>query len=472
MSRSIHTTRRTLARIRKQDFSDKAAKAEAIDEGRQQIWKKRRIKRQVTNERKRKAAPLAGTAVETIPIEVLDESPYVHHAASPGDIRAILTALPEAATEGISRIQLLLGVEDMEESARDSYADRDPFTGRLSYTVFPGVYAGDWLGSYSPKTGRICIHAYVFDESRLPLPRPLCEVYLRLHALKTLVHEVAHHHDRIRRVSRGRWLSDREENFEAYAEKMEYEWTNEIVIPYLKRAYPKETKALRKWVAHRGGLMVPLEFFAGDCRKTQRNGFIRLVFSTSSGFESWVEEWSTCPSLTASRLAFAWELHYADLYNECLTVVENILAKEPNHVAALTCMADTLVHLERLNDASRYAERAVSLDPRNRDAWETQNDVFADRGDWQGALAHCNSWEALGKLPLKDRREIFIRRAIAYCALGNDTEMEKHLRLYVTLSRPPDDETANRRLYYAARRAHRRAGKPLPDSWKALRPRY
>ena len=189
MARSIHTTRRTLAELRRQKFSSPEEKLIALTEAQEALGQKRRIKKHVSKERHQGEPPLAGTAIETIPLEVIDESPFVHHGASAADIRAILAALPAAATEGIARVQLCLGKQYMDDWPGDFGEDRDPFTGRLSYEVFSRVFGGQILGTYSADAGLISVYAFAYDPMCLPLPRALCEFYLRLHALKTFVHE-------------------------------------------------------------------------------------------------------------------------------------------------------------------------------------------------------------------------------------------------------------------------------------------
>lgn len=464
MSRSIHTTRRTFKKLLKKKFSSVEAKLEALKDARRQLRRKRFIKHQVLDERRRPAPPLAGTPICTIPIEIMDTGPFVHHAASPDDIRTVLSALPSTATEGIARLHLHLGKEYMDECGDEEESRRDPFTGRLSFELFPGVYGGDVLGTYSPQRGQISVYAYVYDAARLPLPRPLCEVYLRLHALKTLVHEVAHHHDDIRRVRRGRWLADRKANFEWYAEKMEHQWTQEVVLPYLQRAYPKETQALRRWVAHRGGLMLPLEFFAGDTRRTERNGLERLTFATSSAFENWVKSLPRFASLTESRLAFAWELHYADSYEPCLTILDRILAANPSDIPTLICKADTLVHLERMDEALACAETVLRLTPGQADAWEARGDVFEHRQDWHGLLNNCARWEATGKMRRPARRAMLLHRAIAHCGLDRASDMEATLLSHLAVSYYRSEETAKRRSLLIRKSVYRRAGKPMPTA--------
>ena len=104
-------------------------------------------------------------------------------------------------------------------------------------------------------------------------------------------------------------MADRKENVEWYAEKMEHEWTRQFVLPYLEKAYASEMKELLDFVELRGGVRLPLGFFASDSRSTLRNGLIRFAFTTFGAFEFWVEKLPQCESLGGSRLAFAWELH-------------------------------------------------------------------------------------------------------------------------------------------------------------------
>ena len=462
MSRSIHATRRTLREEAKRIAENRTSLAEvqsALQKSRERLRRKRLIKRQVLSERRREFPALPNTPVSSIPIEVLDAGDFVHHPASPEDIRGVLAALPGAATQGMTRIQLSLGKEYMEERWAGSGAEPDPFTGRLSSEVFPGVFGGAALGSYYPERGSVWIFAYVYDPSRLPLPHTLCEFYLRLHALKTLVHEVAHHHDETNRVRRGRWLADRQAKLEWYAEKMEYEWTREVVLPYLESAYPNDTRRLRKWVAHRGGILLPLEFFAGDNRRTERNGLQRLVLSTSGAFENWVEELSECRSLSECRLAFARELHYSDAYPECLVVLDRILTTEPDWVPGLTCKADTLVHSERLDEALAVVEHAIRLEPSSPEAWGTRGDIFESRSDWSGLLSNCDAWEASGKPSKTAQREIQMQRAVAHCGLGNDSAMESSLHAHLATFRFRSQEAAKRKASLAQRSVLRRAGR-------------
>jgi tetratricopeptide (TPR) repeat protein len=465
MSRSIHTTRRSIKKIFKGEFPNREERKKALDKAIEELTRKRWIKRQVKKERNSPPAPQAAPPALAIPINIQDQGPFIHYSASIEDIQTILKALPIAAVEGISKIQLRLAKQYLEER-EDKEEGCDPYTGRRSVEIIPGIYSGEVLGTYYFKTRTINLHAEVYDPAHVPLPLPICQLFLRLRALNTFVHEVAHHHDMNCRVARGRWLADRKENVEAYAEKMEYAWARNIVIPYLQRQYPNEVRAFRKWVAHRGGIMMPLEFFAGDPRTTHRNGSFRLIWSGSDAFESWMKELPKCKSLAESRLAFAWELHYSDAYEECLQVLNRILDAEPEHLETLTLKADTLVHLERDDEAFTIAESVLGRDATISDAWETRADVLQHRKEWHQLLENCQQWEKNVKLSKYTKRILYRYRATALCALDRESEMEEAIKvIFVNIVRPHPKREA-----FIRRNIFRNAGKPLPDDPLAQRP--
>lgn len=453
MSRSIHTTRKAVAQIEASKCASPEQKAQKFEAAAGKLQRKRRIKRQVAQERTRLAPPLAGSDCDTIPIEEHNSGAYVHHSASVNDLRAVLRLLPAAATEGIRSIKMILGKEYMEEQYSEEHDDRDPFTGRLSYEILPGVYGAVSLGTYAPGRGQITLHAHVYDRAKLPLEPRICELYLRLRTLTTFAHEVAHHHDEICRVSRGRWLADRFENFESYAEKMQYEWTQKIVIPYLEKAYAVDVKALLDFVEDKGGLRLPLGFFAGDSRNTLRNGLVRVAFSTSGAFENWVDELPRCTDLAASRVAFAWELHFADQYLECLEIVERVLADNPALHNALICKGDTLVHLERYDEALMIAEKVLVEDATQAEAWRIRGDVFQARRNWTALLENCDRWLATTAQDSESRLDAYQHRAVAYCGLDNIDKMETWIEAWANFGQ------RKRKTEYIRKAVYRRAGK-------------
>ncbi len=82
-----------------------------------------------------------------------------------------------------------------------------------------------------------------------------------------------------------------------------------------------------------------------------------------------------------------------------------------------------------------------------------------------GLLANCSEWEANVAADDFHRRWIPFYRAVAFCALDNETEMEKALESYLGVAKvkPGNDETALRQRRSARSAVFRRAGRPPPD---------
>lgn len=365
MSRSIHTTHRTLQDLRQQDFSSPRVRSKKIRKARQDLRRKRQIKNQILAERRKSLEPGRPVNATEIPIEVLDVHERIHFPASEEDIRTVLQRLPSSATDGIHSIRLELGKEEMQEHFKGADHTPDPWFARLSHEFLPGIHGGAFWGTYNPANGDISLYAYVYDPAALPMPRSLCELYLRLHLLSTLVHEVAHHHDMTQRIARGRWLSDRKGNDEHYAEKAEYRWTQEIVLPYLAETYPREVRALSLWVARKGGWKPPLSFFAGDGRRTRRDGHQAWSYPSSHAFESWLRQLGQCTTPLAARTAFAWELRNTDLPLQGLGILDRVLKHLPTDCTALVHRAHILSEQERSEEAFETARRAVEHHPKN-----------------------------------------------------------------------------------------------------------
>ena len=437
MSRSIHATRQTLAKARRQNYADPSLKAATVRRERLALNQKRRIKRQMrrasADARQTTAADpvLDGTPVDvaTIAIETAVEGDprFVHPAASPEDLRALLAALPPGTADGLSRITSTLGKRYIAGSDNEEWLQPDPLTGRIGSELFRGVYDGAILGVYLAWSAGIRLHAYVYDPKKLPLPRPWCELYLRLQALVTFVHELAHHFDYTRRVARGRWLARGKQCVEQYAEAREYAWGREYVVPLLRRLYPEEARGLEEWIAHHGGLQVPLEWLV----PAPVNGTVERQaappFDLRTAFESWLDDVETPGSdLFVSRHNFAWALHYADQYTPCLQAIDRLLADFSPTAELWSFRADTLVHLERWDEATTAARHALDLDPLWLDAWEQLGWVAANLQDWPELLANTRHRLSLIN-SVQNRAEWFItlfHRAIALCGLGEFARME------------------------------------------------
>lgn len=209
-----------------------------------------------------------------------------------------------------------------------------------------------------------------------------------------------------------------------------------------------------------GGLRLPLEFFVGDPRTTTRDGLTRLSCDGRTAFEGWVEELPKCADITASWLAFAWELHFADQYDSCMHVIGKILAKAPLHPEARECQADTLVHLEQLDEAWALASQLLHENGANSNAWRILARVHKARKEWLELLGVCDRWQSIED---SNNHSLNLYRTVAFCALGRDAEMEAELDRF--LSRFGDQpEDAQRKRGNARRRlVFHHAGRTLEE---------
>jgi hypothetical protein len=196
------------------------------------LARKRRVKELILAERQRPRVALPPVSDDAVPIEVIDHGRFTHYAASAADLRQVIDRLPPGCVDGLSRIDLRLGPPDDPDA--DDERVMDPFLGRFRHELMPGVFSGRVLGCYSSDAARVQLHAYVYDPA-VP-DRVIVELYLRLKMLATFVHELGHHHDFSRRVARGRWRADDDEEVEIHAEAIEHAWTRDYVVPYLEPA--------------------------------------------------------------------------------------------------------------------------------------------------------------------------------------------------------------------------------------------
>jgi hypothetical protein len=91
---------------------------------------KRRIKRQVVTERHQFRYDAPPVPVDAIPIRVLDANDWVHHPATPDDIRAVLRLLPVGMVDGLSLIEMRLGRSESYASIAPARCDMGNGNGR------------------------------------------------------------------------------------------------------------------------------------------------------------------------------------------------------------------------------------------------------------------------------------------------------------------------------------------------------
>src|SRR5213594_2578694 len=234
MARSKHTTRRDVVDESRRNYRDRGVKRKHLEEAKQEIREKRTIKRQVREERRRAPRkPPAPVDVATIPIRVTDHGPFVHYPATAEELREVLRRLPDGSADGLEGIELTLGLEIQRELVAAKGIDAgkaDPHVGRLGCLLLPGIYAGYVGGVYFKWRGLVQLYAFVYDPGIQNVR--VKETYLKLYFLSTLVHEIAHHDDKQRRVRRGRWRFDQQKKMETYANRAQHGWVQGLVIPY------------------------------------------------------------------------------------------------------------------------------------------------------------------------------------------------------------------------------------------------
>jgi tetratricopeptide (TPR) repeat protein len=421
LSRSRHVTHAALRRLEKEDFSRPERRAELMEELREEMREKRAAKAAVRRERRRGSAHRAPTPADLVPVRVSPGAPFVHHPAGEDDVREVLRRLPPGVLDGLAAIDLHPGMETQAESAEEDgvETDGDPHTGRRGHERYPGVWVGRVLGRYRAWAAEIELYAFVHDPAH-PL-RWLWEPILRLEALATLAHEVAHHHDHTCRVARGRWTARGTERVERYAEARQHEWTHAVIVPYLRERYAGEIREVERWIERHGGIALPFEALAGDPRVTLRGGKMhatRLVFPMHEAVSHLIRDVDQGRPAWECRLGFARELHFQDRFGEALEIVDGLLLERPDDREIRIDRADFLVHLGRHAEALEMAEALTAEDPSSAGAWEVMVNACKGLERWPAAVdaatrllelaeAAGDRWETT--MALRQRADAFIR---------------------------------------------------------------
>ena len=202
-----------------------------------QVGKKRRMKSGVRRTRKagtRDAVPAVGGAPK---VTIEHANDVVFFPVSSEVVRRVLGLLPPGAIDGLRSVHLEAGLRYVNRHA-DPGDDPDPFLGRRGFEIFPGVYAPSIRGTYSVESGDIRVFGYVKSTTLVLTPRQEADV--RGAILRTLVHEVAHHYDRVNRVARDRWRMDNVAKVERYADGLAERWCAQVVTPYLEAIDAKQ----------------------------------------------------------------------------------------------------------------------------------------------------------------------------------------------------------------------------------------
>jgi tetratricopeptide (TPR) repeat protein len=382
MSRSINTTRRRLNLERLYQLSNDEIKEARLNKIQDELDNKKIIKAGENLSRKSKKASfqlLDPVDPEGILINVLESSDHIHYPISKRDIIEVAKRLPVNAIIGLDSITLCLGEiyqeEEFDGFGRESY---DPYTGRISTGDGP-VYYPPILGVYRSSNSKIFLFAYVYDKQKLKLD--VIEPFLRLKMLMTFIHEVAHHDDNLRRSGRGRCFGLNESRCENYAETQEALWAKTAVIPHLQETYPEEYTRLLNWINKMGGVDISLNSLIGEYSGRIGNLY-RLGFTINSAVDEMIKNVSNGKSNREVMIEFASDLHIGDHYDECMKSLETLLAKDSRDADALGIKADTLIHLEKYDEAEITAKECLTIDPSNLDAIRALCDIQRERKNW------------------------------------------------------------------------------------------
>jgi hypothetical protein len=173
---------------------------------------------------------LSPIGAAAIPIAQERQHPRLWFPANVQDIQSVLGLVPLGSLEGLSSVHLESG--KLYVNRHGTGETRDPFLSRKGEEFTPGVWVPEIRGTYAPDTMAICLFGCVLAPDVNVTPGDRLE--LRFRMLRTLVHELAHHQDRMRRVARGRWRMDDERKAEWYADILTRRWCADVVVPYLR----------------------------------------------------------------------------------------------------------------------------------------------------------------------------------------------------------------------------------------------
>ena len=370
MSRSIHETRRQLEDLKRDSYSDAEDKNSLVESHREALRTKSLVKRLAKS-----SAHPSDSALSQIPIveiRYLQANREIHYLISEAEIHELVSRLPVGILAGVSRIDFCLGTQYMEESDSNvEDASRDPYLGRLGEKVGGQVYIPPVLGTYFSETNLIAIYAYIFqdDDIRDKEFLTLCKIRM----LCTLLHEIAHHDDHMRRGGRGRWLGLHSTKAEDFAIRMERSWSQTVLVKYLEEHLRSETDELLRWLTQITSIQISL------------SDILSMTFIGSG--------WDTISDYIAQEqygseglFQLAEDFHLNDQYEICLRCLDALLLLEPRNANALCLKADTLIHLGKNDEADSLIDIVLHSQPRHFQALHLKCDILWNQEKWQELL--------------------------------------------------------------------------------------
>jgi tetratricopeptide (TPR) repeat protein len=422
MSRSIHVTRQTIAHARRFRYANRERRVALLDDLETRYLRKRRMKWAMRQQLGPVPFPGVPVTADQVAISFDRRNSFARYPVSEADLRSVLGRLPLGVLDGLNGISFSLGAEYQRNRAEE-WDEQDPVVRRFGHETLPSVYCGLILGVCFWDARRVQIYGFV---SAKPLEE-LWAFYLRLHMLATLVHEIAHHEDRMKGWARDRWTGDDKHKTEWYAESRQLLWVETVVIPYLQETYPAEVALLEEWMQAHIGLVLPLRILAGDARirakKHGRYSWRNAFGGSDDAFEEFVRAVDSRQEVTEARLDLAIGLHRAEELDYAQEIIAVILAEHPDHVPTLVQKGWICCEQKCYEEALKTAEYARRLEPANTKVLDHLAQVYADIGSWDRVLALTTA--VINILPDRPvRQDAFtwrgmrILQARAYIALG------------------------------------------------------
>ena len=375
MSRSIHQTRRHLEEIGRWDYADKQRRSEDVRLTEDGLQKKRMYKGRAHEARPRSNGSAGAPAALRVTVD--EAHPLVHHPLAVDDVKGLLNCLPADVRPFVQSVHLRSGFH--EDHMLAGGATRDPFTGRYGFETAGGIWVPPLLGRYRSEPGEIDLFGYVYDDAKLRV-REIQLVLLWLRQAQTLIHEVAHCWDGVKRTARDRWALDEEYRYERYADESAHKWLVEAAVPYFRQQRADEVHAFESWIDTHMGLHITLERAAEDADRSMW-GVVEGLLEVSG-------KWNDADQLSL-QLELADQFHFVDDFGPALQILEAVLGQRPNDERAVILMGDIAVHEKDWPRALEWTGRALRLAPGDVDAHLDRVDALVGAQEWKEAIAAC-----------------------------------------------------------------------------------
>ena len=352
MSRSIHSTRADYNKEYYFDYTDEKAKESNLEKISDAVFKKSRLKKDIIKARKRADSEFTHSLpieIEAINITFDEESDLLHFPVTKEDVLGVLEYMPKDILIGLDSINFCL------DDKLEKYIEKWCFDKRFAPEKLTLEHEAiiDILGYYITPESKIQVFPFIYSKESIKLD--VIIPFLKMRMLSTLIHEIGHHDDFMRRNGRGILFNLNSKKDEVYAENFEQIWAKKAVLPYLYKAYPDDYERLTNWIHEFGGIEIPLEVFFGE--KTE-SFFTNYIGSLMSLFQDVMDG----KSKYEYQERFASNLRSADYYEKSLSAYDLMLVNYPNDSKILTEKARVLIDLKRFEEARDCALQAFELD--------------------------------------------------------------------------------------------------------------